>query len=203
MSVHGYCGRIAKVDLTTGEIKKSDLDLTMAKNFIGDFGVGLRLAYDMIKPGIKPLSPENVIIVGTSPISGTRFPVTRSSVVTKYPQSGAIAFGSASMGLDNRLKRAGYDQLIITGKSPKPVYLKILEDDIELCDAQDLWGKDIFDTTDILKERYGKRCAVVAIGQAGENLVKGSIALINKLGTVGKGGLGAIMGYKNFKARPP
>lgn len=198
--MYEYCGKVVKVDLTTKEIKKEYLDISIVRDFIGDFGVSLRLAYDLIKPGIDPLSPENCIIIGVGPLVGTRFPATRSSVLTKMPLTGAIAFGNAGMSLGRRLKYAGYDQVIISGRAKKPVYVKISEDDVQLCDANDLWGGDIFETTDEITEKHGKRCAVAAIGQAGENLVKGSLALVDKLSTVGKGGLAAVMGSKNLKA---
>lgn len=198
--MHGYSGKMLKVDLTTREIREEDLDISIAKDFIGDFGVSLRLAYDLIKPKIDPLSPENFIIIGVGPLVGTKFPATRSSILTKMPLTGAISFGNTGMSLGRRLKYSGYDQLIITGRAEKPAYVKVVEDDAELCDAKDLWGKDIFETTDEIRERHGNRCAVVAIGQAGENLVKGSLALVDKLSTVGKGGLAAVMGSKNLKA---
>jgi aldehyde:ferredoxin oxidoreductase len=198
--MHGYSGKILKIDLTTEEVVIEDLDISLAKDFIGDFGISLRLAYDLIKPGIAPLSPENYIIIGVGPLVGTKFPATRSSILTKMPLTGAISFGNCGMSLGRRLKYAGYDQVMITGQAEKPVYVKIVEDNIEFCDARALWGKDIFETTDEIKERHGNSCAVVAIGQAGENLVKGSVALVDKLSTVGKGGLPAVMGSKKLKA---
>jgi len=97
------------------------------------------------------------------------------------------------------LKSSGYDHLVITGRAEKPTYLKILDNDVELCDARDLWGRDIFETVDELRRRY-EPCSVIPIGPSGENLVRISMTTIDKLGTVGFGGLPAVMGSKNLKA---
>ena len=97
------------------------------------------------------------------------------------------------------LKTAGYDQVVITGRAPAPVYLKILNDDVELCDARDLWGRDTYETVDALRARH-EPCSVIPIGSAGEILVKISVTFIDKGGTVGFGGLPAVMGSKNLKA---
>jgi len=97
------------------------------------------------------------------------------------------------------LKTCGCDNVVITGRADKPVYLKILDDDVELCDASDVWGKDYVETDDVLRRRH-EPCSIVPIGPAGENLVKVSVCLIDKLGSVGSGGLPAVMGSKNLKA---
>ncbi len=203
MGICGYCGRILRLDLNSGSIKIDDLDARMAKDFLGDTGIGLRLAYDLIKPGIDPLSPENVIIFGAGPLVGLRgmkMTTPRFSVVTKFPLNGVIAFSNGGMHFGIRLKEAGYDHIVITGRSEKPVYLHIFNEKVELCDANSLWGKDILETTNMLWERYGKAYSVIAIGQAGENLTKMALCLIDGIATAGKGGLAAVMGSKNLKA---
>jgi len=118
---------------------------------------------------------------------------------TKLPINNAIGtpFGG---GFSHLLKCAGYDYVVITGRADKPVYLKIMDDDVSLMDAEDVWGKDIFETTDLLWGKHGVESSVIAIGQAGENLVKISFALVDKFGTLGRGGLGAVFGSKNLKA---
>lgn len=199
--MEGYCGKILQVNLTTGEIEGKELDAMTARKFLGDFGISLRLAYDLLKPGIDPLSPANVIIVSAGPLVGTKTPsAVRSSILTKYPLTGAIAFANTGMGLGKRLKSAGYDHLIITGRADQPVYLKISDIDVQICSAKHLWGKDIYQTTDELWQELGNMYSIVAIGQAGENLVKASVALIDKIASAGKGGLPAVMGSKNLKA---
>ncbi|MFC1872053.1 aldehyde ferredoxin oxidoreductase C-terminal domain-containing protein, partial [Chloroflexota bacterium] len=187
--------------LTTGEITTKALDLDIARSFVGDFGINTRLAYDLIKPGVEPLSGDNVIIIGAGPLVGTRVPgAARSHILSKFPLVGSIWEAGGSMALSTRLKAAGYDHLIIRGRASQPVYLRIFNDDVAICDAGDLWGKGVFDATDTLWARHGSRYSVMTIGQAGENLVKISMCLIDKVGTAGKGGLGAVMGAKNLKA---
>lgn len=188
------------IDLTGASIQKKELDGRMAKSFIGDFGVNLRLAADLIRPGTPPLSPENVIIAGAGPLVGTRIQAPRWTIVTRQPLAGTIGVNSGGAGFGVRLKQAGWDHLVISGRAPGPVYLKIIDDVIEVRDASHLWGKDIFETTESLWQEYGKAYSVVAIGQAGENLVKSSIALVDRLSALGKGGLAAVMGSKNLKA---
>jgi len=201
MPIGSYCGRILKVDLTTGKTETRELDPKIARDFIGDIGINLKLAYDLIKPGIDTLSPSNVIILGVGPLVGTQAPsAVRCSAVIKYPLNGTIAFGNTGMNLGRRLKYAGYDHLVITGRADQPVYLKIWDDDVEICDANHLWGKNIYQTTEDLWQELGKRYSIVAIGPAGENLVKISLALVDNMASLGLGGLGAVMGSKNLKA---
>ena len=201
METYGYCGRILKVDLTNRKINAEELDMNIAKAFIGDFGINPRLAYDLIEPGTDPFSPSNVIIFGAGPLVGTGIPgAARCHVLTKFPLGGYIWEAGGSMAFSTRLKAAGYDHLIITGRADKPVYLYIFNDKVEICDASELWGKGLLDSTNILYKKYGKRHSVMAIGQAGENLVKISIGQMDRVGTCGKGGLAAVMGSKNLKA---
>lgn len=208
MEYFGYAGTIAYVDLTTGQVRKENLDLDCAKKFLGGAGLNLRLAYDLIKPGADPLSPDNPILIGAGPLVGTLAPGSgRFSGTTKFAlpasQDNRFYVASANGGgrrLGLMLKCAGYDHLVITGRASRPVYLKIIDDDIEICDANDLWGKkDTYQTTDELVARYG-RCGVIAIGKAGEKLVKFALAIVDKRSTLGRNGFGAVMGSKNLKA---
>ena len=200
MTNFGYVGKMLSVNLTTREIKREPFPFELVKDFVGDFGMSVRLAYDLIKPGIDPLSPENVILIGAGPFAGTGVPgPSRTNCVTKFPMSRTIGLGCGSMSFSSRLKWAGYDHLVITGRAEKPVYLKISDDDIQICDASDLWGKDIFVASDEIWMRYGTDYGVICIGEAGENLVKLAEALIDKNATMGRLGLGAVMGSKNLK----
>ena len=198
--MYGYAGSILHVDLTTGKIKKEPLDEGLIKDFTGGLGINIKLIYDLIEPGIDPLSPENPIVIGAGPLVGTVIPATsRMYINTKMPISGAIGWAGGAMSFGCMLKNAGYDHVIVTGKAENPVYLKIFDDDISLEDASNLWGCDTNQTTDKLWEMHGN-CGVISIGQAGENLVKFSIALVDKISTLGRGGFGAVMGSKNLKA---
>ena len=201
MDHYGYAGGILYVNLSTGEIRTEPLDLRSTTRLLGGLGINYELAYDLITPGIDPLSPENPIILGTGLLVGTSAPgASKLFLTTKFPLNGAIATATAGGSLGHMLKWAGYDYLVITGRSGKPVYLRIRDEHIEICDASHLWGKDIFETTDILRQQEGNTYSVCAIGQAGENLGNYSLALVDKVASLGKGGLGAVMGSKNLKA---
>ncbi len=201
MSSNGFAGQIAGIDLTSGEIKRDPLDPEIALKFAGGWGLNCKLAYDLIPRGVDPLSPDNPIIIGTGLLVGTNAPgASKLFLTAKIPLNGTISTAASGGSLAHMLKWAGYDCLVITGRSDRPVYLDIFDDTIEIRDASFLWGKDIFETTDRLREEHGHRCSVMAIGQAGENLGNLSFAYVDKVASLGKGGLGAIMGAKNLKA---
>jgi len=201
MSNNGFAGQIAGIDLTSGEIKKESLDQETALEYAGGWGLNCKLAYDLIPDGVDPLSPENPIIIGTGLLVGTNTPgASKLFLTAKIPLNGTISTAASGGSLAHMLKWAGYDYVVITGRSDRPVYVHIFNDKIEIRDASSLWGMDIFDTTDRLMEEHGDRCSVMAIGQAGENLGYLSFAYVDKIASLGKGGLGAIMGAKNFKA---
>ena len=200
MGVPGYAGSILYVDLTGGRTRKEPLDPELARSLIGGYGINNKLAYDLMPQGVAPLSPENLIIIGAGPFAGTLVPgAAKILATTRFPINEAFATAAGGGSFALMLKSAGYDHVVISGRAQRPVYLKIAEGDVELGDATGLWGKDSFDTIDELRGRY-EPCSVIPIGQAGENLVKISITSVDKAGTLGRGGLPAVMGSKNLKA---
>jgi aldehyde:ferredoxin oxidoreductase len=200
MSWHGYTGNIFTINLSNNSISKRELEIDDIEKFVGGLGINTKLAADLIKPKIDPLSPENVIIIGTGPLVGTITPgASRIVGTTKFPASGAIAYSCGSMSFGFNFKHAGFDHLIITGKAKKPSYLLLENEKIKIFEAQKIWGKDIVESTDFLQNLYGGS-GIIAIGQAGENLVKIALTLIDKTSTFGRGGLAAVMGSKNLKA---
>ncbi len=169
--------------------------------------MNLMLASDLIVPGTDPLSPENPIIIGTGPLVGVTPGAAKIGCTTKLALP-ATADGryyittamSGSRGFADMMKRAGFDHIVIKGKADDPVYLEIVDDAVQIRDAGAFWGKlDIYETTDILKKQYGK-CGVVAIGRGGETLCRFSLAITDNKSTLGRSGLGAVMGAKNLKA---
>ena len=200
MDIPGYAGRILYVDLTDKTFETTPVDEETAFSFLGGWGINAVLAARLIDPNVDPFSPENVIIFGAGPFSGTLVPGSAElSVTTKLPLSGGIGTGCGGGHFPLMLKTTGYDHIVISGKSPKPIYLLIENDRVSLCDATDLWGSDTYQTVDALRLRHGT-CSVIPIGPAGENRVKISVTFIDKGGTVGFGGLPAVMGSKNLKA---
>lgn len=201
-------GTIAVVDLTAGEITMQATDEAVMRAFIGGCGLGAKLLFDYTaadtNPGdIDPLGPENPLIFAAGPLTGTTlFNSDRFDLVTKSPLTGIFAESSAGGHWGSRFKKCGFDALIITGASDTPVYLNLTNDSVEIRDAEDLWGKECFETTDILRNREGKNARACVIGPAGENLVR--IACILTDGrhgrALGRCGVGAVMGSKKLKA---
>jgi aldehyde:ferredoxin oxidoreductase len=202
MGMGGFAGEVLYVDLTSGEIKKAPLDPALAEKFIGGLGITVKLAYDNITPGTEALSPDNPVVLGAGPLVGTSLPATsRIYAVTKFPASNTIGWcGGGGVNFGCQLKNAGYDHIVIKGRAEKPVFLKIIDDSVEILDASSLWGKGIEETCEALWKDYPQPSGAVSIGPAGESLVPYSMAFIDRLSTLGRGGFGAVMGSKNLKA---
>ncbi len=196
-------GKILRIDLTTGQTKVEPIDEKIAKDYIGGRGYASKILYDELDPKVDPLSPENMLIFATGPITGLPAPAAgRYMVVTKGLLTGTIASSNSGGSWGVALKSAGYDMVIIKGKSEKPVYIWIDEDKVEIRDASHLWGKNTHETTDKIVEENGgdKRIKVACIGPAGENLVKFACVINDKNRAAGRTGVGAIMGSKKLKA---
>jgi aldehyde:ferredoxin oxidoreductase len=201
--LHGYAGKILHVNLTTGNTRTEKLNMDYAKKYIGGIGLGMRLWLDNSKPGVKPLSPENPLILALGPISGTIFPTGGNghAFIAKSPETNAIGESVAHGTFGAELKRAGYDAIILTGKAEKPTYLWIDDDSIQLLDATHLTGKSPAETEDIIKDELGDYyIRIAAIGLAGEKLSNIASIINEKTRAAGRTGLGAVMGSKNLKA---
>lgn len=200
MGIPGYSGNILYVHLTDGSTRLEQYDAELVHTLIGGYGVGSKLAYDLIPPGVEPLSPENLIIISAGPFAGTMIPGgAKVLVTTRFPINGALATAAGGGAFAPFLKSVGLDHVVISGRARQPVSLRIAEGQVSLDDAEKLWGSDTYETTDILRRSY-EPCSVIAIGQAGEHLVKSSVTFVDKAATTGRGGLPAIMGSKNLKA---
>ena len=199
--MYGWIGEILRVDLTSGKVSIEELDENFAKKFVGGRGLGVKILYDELEPKIDPLSPENKLIFATGPVTGTRAPTSgRHCVVSKSPLTGTI-FDSHSGGFwGPELKFAGYDGIIIEGRMKKPVYIWIVDKQVEIRDASDIWGLDTHKTTEKLVKETDSKAKVACIGPAGERRVLISAIINDKHRAAGRGGLGAVMGYKQLKA---
>ncbi len=196
----GFAGKILKINLTKEECEEKSLDPGLALKYLGGFGINQALALELIKPKSDPFNEQNPIILGAGSAVGTNAPgSSKIFATTKSPMYYTIQTAAGS-GFGFKLKNAGYDHVIIKGKAKSPIFLKITNSKTEFLDASSLWGKGINDTTDELWNNHGRDYSVISIGQAGENKVNFAFTLIDKIGTLGKGGLGAIMGNKNLKA---
>jgi aldehyde:ferredoxin oxidoreductase len=200
--MYGYAGKILTVNLTDGKVKKEALRDDLINDYIGGEGFGARLLWEKLKPGIDPLSPENILIFSITALSGTNFPSgSRTILCFKSPLTGL--YGESSIGGDfgAYLKFAGYDILIIEGKAEKPVYLFIDNEKVEIRDATKLWGKLSSETDELLKEEVGnENVEIIRIGPAGEKLNRLAAITSGYNRAFGKGGVGAVAGVKNLKA---
>ncbi len=197
-----YMGKMLRVNLTDGSIKTEDTPLDLAKKYVGGRGLAGRILMNEIDPKVDALSPENKLIFASGPLSNTNAPTGgRYMVITKGPLTGGIASSNSGGQWGAFLKKAGYDMIILEGKSPKPVYLSVMEDKVEIRDAAHLWGKRVPETTDTLIAESGEKNAKVAcIGPAGEKLVYFASIMNEKHRAAGRTGVGAVMGSKNLKA---
>ena len=201
MKTYGWAGKILRVDLTR---KKITIEPTMkyAIDFLGGKGVNAKILFDEVPPEVKPFDPENRIIFGTGPLTGTLAPsAARCNVTTKSPLTGI--FGDANVGAywGPELKFAGYDHIVIYGRSEKPVYLWINNDEVEIRDASHLWGKDTFETQEIIKKELGDpEIQIMCIGPAGEKKVRFANIVTGTSDSASRTGVGAVMGSKNLKA---
>ncbi|MFC2072708.1 aldehyde ferredoxin oxidoreductase family protein [Chloroflexota bacterium] len=202
--MYGWAGQRLKVYLTEGKIVKEPLTEELRLNYLGGRGINSKTLFDELKPGIDPLSPDNIFVVGVGPLNGTALPTSaRWTVSAKSTVAvpGGLGDGNGGGDFSTELKFAGYDQVIFYGRSPKPVYLWINNDQVELRDASSLWGKTNGETNKMLWEELGDReVRVLCIGPAGENLVRLAKVFANITRSGGKGGIGAVMGSKNLKA---
>jgi aldehyde:ferredoxin oxidoreductase len=199
----GYAGRMLRIDLTSGKTSVEPLDEEYAKKYIGGIGLGMRLWLDNSKPGVEPFSPENPLILTTGPIAGTMWPTGGNghAFVSKSPASYGVGEAKAHGTFGTELKRAGYDAVIMKGKSERPVYLWIDDDSVQIVDASQLMGKSPQETEDAIREELGDYyIRVAAIGVAGEKLSRIACIINDKTRAAGRTGLGAVMGSKNLKA---
>ncbi len=198
--MHGWVGKILDIDLNRGSIETRPLDMEMARLFLGGRGLGARLLWDLVGPEVEPLSPENVLIFATGPLTATGAQTSnRFSVSTKSPLTGTVLDANSGGWWGMQFKRTGYDALIVRGRAEKPTLIEITPEGVTLQDATHLWGKTVGETTAALGQNNNKR-NVLCIGPAGENLSRMAAIMNDGTRSLARGGVGAVMGSKNLKA---
>lgn len=196
-----YYEKLARINLSTGEIKVEALDLDLAHKFIGGRGLGTKILYDEGCATVDPLSPENKLIYITGPMTGSASPSSgRYMVVTKSPLTGMIACSNSGGIWGAKLKYAGWDAIIVEGEAPDWTYINIEDDKIELLDAREYLGVMSEEIDEKLKEKHGKDASVLNIGPAGEKKVLMAAIMNDKDRAAGRSGVGAVMGSKKLKA---
>ena len=197
----GYANRIAHVDLSNGMVEYKAIPEEWARKYIGARGLGVKYVFEN-GPQVEPLSPENILCFMNGPLTGSEANMSgRMAVVTKSPLTNTITDSHHGGWSAARLRWAGFDGLIFKGKSEKPVYAYVHGDQVEIVDASPLWGKGVHDTVKFFKEKYGEKdLSVIAIGQAGEHLVRYAAWINENDRASGRGGTGCVGGVKMLKA---
>ncbi|MBD3406453.1 MAG: aldehyde:ferredoxin oxidoreductase [Candidatus Lokiarchaeota archaeon] len=202
MKYGGYAGKILRVQLDNNDFMIESVPSDWIRDYIGGDGFAARLMFAEVPARCEPLGPKNKLIIGTGPITGTLWPMSgRTVFVSKSPQTGI--WGESHVGgfLGAELKYAGYDMLVIEGRSEKPVYIFINDSDLHLIEAKDKWGMKTNEVSAaIRRDHRDPDIQVGAIGPAGEKLVKFSSVIINNARAAGRTGMGAVLGSKNVKA---
>lgn len=198
----GWTRKILRVDLTKGTCVSEPLDMALAQQYLGQRGLATKYFVDEVDPKVDPLSPANKLIMATGPLTGTPASTGgRYSVITKGALTDAIACSNSGGYFGAELKFAGWDMVIFEGRSAKPVYLAIEDDQAELRDAAHLWGKTVWQTEEIIKKSHqDPQVRVCSIGRAGENGVLYACIVNDLHRAAGRSGVGAVMGSKNLKA---
>ncbi len=198
---HGFMGKILWVDLAAKTLTDEPLDEQMGRDYLGGYGLGAKILFDRQKAGVDPLGPDAIlglmtgVLTGTDALGGSRY-----IMVGKSPLTGGWGDGNSGGAVGPNLKFAGYDAVFFKGISAKPVYLYIENGKAELKDAGSLWGKDTFETQDVLRGAHGKDVEAACIGPSGEKMCLTAAVMNNKGRAAARSGLAAVMGSKKLKA---
>ncbi|MFQ5825830.1 MAG: aldehyde ferredoxin oxidoreductase N-terminal domain-containing protein, partial [Dehalococcoidia bacterium] len=197
-------GDILKVDLTTQRVSREPLSPELRRRFLGGHGVNTWLFWEHfleVDPRIDPLSPDNVLIAGVGPLGATGYGGgTKMKWTFKSPAYDMFGDSVCGGNFGAQLRWAGYDHLVITGRADRPVYIWIDDDVVEIRDAAHLWGKDVDEADDLIKEELGDEGLETAlVGRAGENLTAFASIIASRHRAAGRTGGGCVMGSKNLK----
>jgi len=199
---YGWMGTDLEVDLSSGKVEKQQGDPKLVETYLGGKGTSFKTLWDRIPPDVDPLSPDNLLIIGVGILTGTIVPSANRAVIAfQSPVTDTPSFCALGGHWGAEIKQAGYDNIVISGKSPTPVYLWINDDKVELRDASHLWGKSISETRRMIREELKvDKAEIAGIGPAGENKVYVA-SIEHSAGTsASRAGIGAVMGSKNLKA---
>ncbi len=199
--MYGWHGRLLRVNLTNGVIQEEPILEDEARKYIGGRGLAIKYLMEGMDPEVDPLSPENLLVMATGPLTSTPTPTgNRYMVVTKSPLSGALSNSNSGGVFPTMMKRSGYDLFIFEGRAETPVYLYVDERRAELRNASHLWGLDTHQTDDAVRAETSEEASVACIGPGGEKLALIAAILNDKHRAAARSGVGAVMGSKNLKA---
>jgi len=199
--MRGWNGEILRVNLSKGKTRIEEYGSDFALNFLGGRGFAIKTLWDELKPGIDPLSPENKLVFAAGPLTGFALPSSgKLLVASKSPLTGGYGDGNLGSQAAVKLRKAGYDALVLEGKAEKPSYLLVENEKVEIMDARDLWGLGAFEAERRLMKEHGRGVGILIIGPAGENLVKYATVVSQRGRSGGRPGMGTVMGSKKLKA---
>lgn len=195
-------GKILRVNLSEASAVSEPLNMTWAQEYLGERGLATKYLWENMDPSVDAMSPSNVLIFATGPLTGTMASTSgRYAVVTKGPLTGAIACSNSGGKFGAELKYAGYDLLLVEGRAKEPVYLHIVNEQVEVLPADELWGQTVWQTEEWLRTQHqNPQLKVASIGAAGENGVRYACVVNDLHRAAGRSGVGAVMGSKNLKA---
>ena len=199
--VNGFFGRLLRIDLSKRGTVTEPIPESVLRSFLGGKGLGSYLLLRENLPHISPFSPENRLIFTLGPLADTPFyGSSRYAVFTKSPQTGIYSESYSGGEITLSLSRTGYDAIIIEGRSKGPVFLEISDREVIFHDASDLWGKETYEAEEAIVERIGvKGTRALTIGPAGENRVRFAVIESERGRSLGRAGIGAVMGSKRLK----
>jgi len=199
---YGWAGKVLQVDLTNETVNKVPTADYKPKEFIGGVGLNAKIFWELGCPKVNAFDPGNALIISAGPLTGTYGPFGRGEVCAISPQcypDELFTYSGFGGMFPAEMKYAGYDSVVILGKAEEPVYLSIRDEDVEIKDANDLWGVDTFEAQKVLISDEPE-ASILVIGQAGENLSRIAVILNETKFAAGQGGFGGVMGSKNLKA---
>jgi aldehyde:ferredoxin oxidoreductase len=198
----GWQGKILRVDLSNGSHEIEPLNMDWASDYLGERGLATKYLWESMDPTVDAMSPDNVLIFATGPLTGTMSSTSgRYAVVTKGPLTGAIACSNSGGKFGAELKFAGYDLLVLHGRAPEPVYLHIVDGEVQILPAHEIWGRSVWETEAWVKAHHqNPQLKVASIGVAGERGVRYACVVNDLHRAAGRSGVGAVMGSKNLKA---
>ncbi len=197
----GYFGKILEIDLTQQKSSVLKIDTKICERYMGGSGLGAHLLFNRLEAKQDPFAEASPLFIGAGPLTGTACPSTRCSFVNKSPYTGLLSHAEAGSFFGNEIKWAGWDGILITGKSKKPVYLFIQDEKVTFKDAGAVWGKDTHETQEMLiEDSLAPYTKVACIGPAGENQVLCASVSVERFKAAARTGAGALMGNKMLKA---
>jgi aldehyde:ferredoxin oxidoreductase len=193
--------RTAVVDLSQGSVRYENTPPEVVRNYLGGRGINVAYLHRLLGPGVDPLSPENVFIIGTGALTGTGCPnSSRFNVTTKSPESNILGDANCGGFFGPKLRYSGVDRVILLGRAPEPVLLKVEDGEVTVHGAAEYWGLDVGETQAALRSDMEPSAEILTIGPAGENRVRFACVMTGVKNAAARGGMGAVMGSKNVKA---